>query len=125
MSKSNLDLDRFRLRRFIESLTASDEVDIHDEHCEFADLASIMQANPKAVWFRNVGADKQELVGNVVGSRSRLAPAFGVEPRQVALEMQGTFGHAGGARGECDEGNIVLRSVHRCERLVVACHGSL
>jgi len=88
MSKTNLDLDQFRLRRFIESLSAADEVDIHDEPCDFADLAAIMQGNPKAVWFRNVGKDKQELVGNVVAARSRLALAFGVEPRQVALEMQ-------------------------------------
>ena len=82
------DLDRFRLRSYLESLRDSDELEIRDDRVDLADLAAIMQGNRKAVWFRNVGDEKMELVGNVVAGRNRLAHAFGVEPRKVALEMQ-------------------------------------
>ncbi len=82
------DLDRFRLRRFMEDLIDCGEVEVRDDRVDLADLATIMQGNAKALWFRNVGDEKMELVGNVVAGRNRLARAFEVEPRQVALEMQ-------------------------------------
>ncbi len=82
------DLDRFRLRTFIDGLTDSGELDIRDDRLDLADLADIMQGNEKAVWFRNVGDERMELVGNVLASRTRLARAFDCEPRKVALEMQ-------------------------------------
>ena len=88
MTAGRNDLDRFRLRTFIESLQGSDELDTRDERLDLADLADAMHGNSKAVWFRNVGDEKMEVVGNVVAGRNRLAKAFGVEPRQVALEMQ-------------------------------------
>jgi 2,5-furandicarboxylate decarboxylase 1 len=85
-----LDLDRFRLRRFVQDLAAADELDVRDDPVDLVDVAAILQNNPKAVWFRNAGG--QELIGNVVGSRSRLAMAFGVPPGQVALEMKRRLG---------------------------------
>jgi 2,5-furandicarboxylate decarboxylase 1 len=85
-----LDLDRFRLRRFVQDLAAADELDVRDDPVDLVDVAAILQKNPKAVWFRNAGG--QELIGNVVGSRSRLAMAFGVPPGQVALEMKRRLG---------------------------------
>jgi len=86
-STAALDLDRFRLRNFVEQLGA-DELEIREEKVDLADVAAILQNNPKAVHFKNVGPEGQELVGNVVGSRSRLAKAFGVPTAEVALEMR-------------------------------------
>ena len=82
------DLDRFRLRRFVESLAASDEVERCDEPVDLAAIAEILDGNPRAVHFLAVGPERQELVGNVVSSRSRVARAFGVAPERLASEVQ-------------------------------------
>ena len=68
-------LDRFRLRNFIEEL-GDDELDVHKEPVDLADVAAILHGNPKAVWFRHINGSALQLAGNVVGSRSRLARAF-------------------------------------------------
>jgi 2,5-furandicarboxylate decarboxylase 1 len=81
-----LDLDRFRLRRFIADLPP-DEVDRHDERVEYADVATVLDGNPKAVWFKNLGPEGAELVGNVAASRRRIARAMGVEPQGLLKEL--------------------------------------
>ena len=73
------DFDRFRLRRFVEAL-GPDELDTREKPTDLADVADVFEGNPKAVLFRAVGPERQELVGNVTGSRSRMARAFGVAP---------------------------------------------
>jgi UbiD family decarboxylase len=80
-------MDRFRLRRFIDSLGA-DELETRDAPTDLADIAAVFEGNPKAVWFRSVGPERQELVGNVTGSRTRMASAFGVAPNALLPEIQ-------------------------------------
>jgi len=80
------DFDRFRLRRFVEDL--SDEVAIVDAPTDLADVAAILEGNPKAVLFRAVGPERQELVGNVTGSRARIARAFGVDSDKLLPELR-------------------------------------
>jgi 2,5-furandicarboxylate decarboxylase 1 len=82
------DLDRFRLRRFIEDLAAVGEVERRDTPVDLAGIAQILDDNPRAVHFRAVGPEHQELVGNVVSSRARVARAFGVAPERLAAEIQ-------------------------------------
>jgi UbiD family decarboxylase len=82
------DFDRFRLRRFVESLGDTGEVERRDEPLDLADIAPILEGNPRALLFRAVGPERQELVANVSGSRARLARAFGVEPRALIGEIQ-------------------------------------
>ena len=82
-----VDFDRFRLRRFIESL-GSDELDTHHDPIDLAGLAERMEGNSKAVLFRAAGPEKAELVGNVMGGRSRIAAAFGVKPNELLKEVQ-------------------------------------
>jgi UbiD family decarboxylase len=48
----------------------------------------VFEGNSKAVWFRKVGPESQELVGNVTGSRTRMAAAFGVAPNALLPEIQ-------------------------------------
>ena len=72
------DVDRFRLRRFVEAL--GDDLETVSGPTDLADVAAVLEGNPKAVLFRAVGPERQELVGNVTGSRARIARAFGVEP---------------------------------------------
>src|SRR5215468_10638413 len=81
------DLDRFRLRRFIESLTGTDELERRDAAVDLADIAKVLDGNPRAVHFLAAGPEQQELVGNVVSSRTRIARAFGVAPERLAAEI--------------------------------------
>jgi UbiD family decarboxylase len=82
-----IDFDRFRLRRFVEALGA-DELEIRQEATDLADVAEVFEGNPKAVLFRAVGPERQELVGNVAGGRARIAKAFGVAPGVLVSEIQ-------------------------------------
>jgi UbiD family decarboxylase len=82
-----VDFDRYRLRRFIEDLDAG-ELDIRAEPIDLADMASVIDGNPKAVLFRQAGPERVEVVGNVCASRSRIARAFGVKTAEVFHEVQ-------------------------------------
>ena len=62
---SNLDLDRFRLRNFLDLLDGTDELEIHEQPIDLADVAQALDGNRAAVLFRAAGPEKQELVGNV------------------------------------------------------------
>jgi UbiD family decarboxylase len=83
-----VDFDRFRLRRFIESLAGTGEIETRGEAIELASIAAALEANPRAVHFINAGPEQQELVGNVTASRARLAHAFGVAPNELLGEIQ-------------------------------------
>src|SRR5687767_1177696 len=81
------DFDRFRLRRFVDELPA-EEREIRSEPIDLADIAAVLEGNPKAVLFRAAGPEKQELAGSVMGSRTRLSRAFGVERGALLAEIQ-------------------------------------
>ncbi|MDX3907638.1 MAG: UbiD family decarboxylase [Pigmentiphaga sp.] len=87
----NLDLDRFRLKRFLDSLRelphGADEIEIRSAPTRLADVASILHDNPRAVLFEKAGASGYALVGNALASRTRMAHAFGVAPRGLLPEI--------------------------------------
>jgi len=80
------DLDCFRLRSLVETYVEAGEVETVDEPVDLVDVASRLDGNPKAVWYRKAGPEKAELVGNVMGSRRRLAMAFGVSEAELLKE---------------------------------------
>jgi 2,5-furandicarboxylate decarboxylase 1 len=81
------DLDRFRLRRFIDGLAGTNELERRETPIDLAEIAEVLDDNPRAVHFLSAGPEQQELVGNVVSSRSRIARAFGVAPERLATEI--------------------------------------
>ena len=83
----NADVETFRLRNFVEALDAHGEVVTVAEPVPLAHIAARLDGNPKAVLFKQVGPEGGELIGNVLGSRKRLAIAFGVEDAQAMPEM--------------------------------------
>ncbi|MGA2396270.1 MAG: UbiD family decarboxylase [Candidatus Lustribacter sp.] len=85
-SPAGVDTERFRLRNFVESL-GPDELERHDEPLTLAAVAAILEGNPRAVLFTNAGPDGQALTGNVLGSRARMARAFGVPPEKLLAEI--------------------------------------
>jgi len=88
------DLDKFRLRRFVERLIELDEIVIHHDPTALAELSAVITSTPKAMLFKDVGPDHLEMVAAVCGSRRRLAAAFGVDERQVAHEYMRRLGNA-------------------------------
>src|SRR6202044_3277449 len=74
----SIDLDKFRLRRFVERLIDLGEVEIHDEPVPLTGLGTIIEATDKAVVFRKAGPERIEMVAGTAGSSRRLAAAFGV-----------------------------------------------
>src|SRR5215471_1567783 len=84
---AGLDFDRFRLRRFIEDLDR-DLLEIREQPIDLADVAQALEGNSRAVLFRAPGPEGQQLVGNVAGSRARIARAFAVAPHDLLSEVQ-------------------------------------
>src|ERR1700731_1284378 len=82
-----VDFDRFRLRRFVEELATSGELETRSGTTRLADIARTLEANPKAVLFEAAGRDGFPLVGNALGSRKRFAQAFGVSPPKLLGEI--------------------------------------
>ena len=82
------DLDRFRLRRFVETLAQAGELKVHEAPCDLADLPDMIDGEAKAVFAKSVGPEGQSVVAYVCGSRARLALAFGVAPEKLRAEVQ-------------------------------------
>jgi len=83
---SAIDFDKFRLRPFVQRLIELGEAAVHHNPIALAELSAAIAATPKAVLFKDAGAEHFEIVAAVCGSRRRLAAAFGVDERQVAQE---------------------------------------
>ena len=84
---TGLDYDRFRLRTFLDSLAPLGELETRAGATALAEVGRILERNPKAVLFQQVGAERLPLGGNVIGSRARMAHAFGVTPRELLAEV--------------------------------------
>jgi 2,5-furandicarboxylate decarboxylase 1 len=85
---ADIDLDKFRLRRFVEKLDEMGEVHHHDEPIDLSDLSSAYEISDKALLFKQAGPEKLELVANVNGSRKRVAAALGVSEEESLAEYQ-------------------------------------
>ena len=83
-----VDIDSFRLRRFVDRLIGMGEVDVHAEPVALADISAIIENSPRASLFKNAGPEGFEIVGAVGGSRRRYAAAFGLnDERSLAQEF--------------------------------------
>src|SRR3989449_2729503 len=85
--ETGIDLERFRLRRFVEELRQTGELEVHAGTAELAEVAPALEGNARAVLFERVGKEGAQLVGNVMGTRARLARAFGVAPDKLLPEV--------------------------------------
>jgi len=83
---ATVDLDRFRFRTFVEAL-GPDMLERRSAPTTLAEVADILEGNPRAVLFDNVGPEGASLAGNVLGSRERMARAFGVSAIDLLPEV--------------------------------------
>src|SRR5215813_1970314 len=72
----NIDLDKYRLRRFVKRLIDLGEVEIHDEPVPLARPSEIIEGTDKALLFRQAGPERLEMTAKTAGNRRRLAAAF-------------------------------------------------
>ena len=79
------DADPFSLRRFLGDLGT--ELQVVDAPTALSTIADALEGNSRAVLFRQAGAERAELVGNVAASRARIARAFGVAPNALRQEV--------------------------------------
>ncbi len=73
---SRVDVDKFRLRRFVERLIDLGEVDVRNDPVPLAALSAIIESTDKALLFKRAGPEQAEIVAKTAGSRKRLAAAF-------------------------------------------------
>ncbi|MFQ5856308.1 MAG: UbiD family decarboxylase domain-containing protein [Anaerolineae bacterium] len=81
-----MDINKFRLRSFVERLIELGEVEIHEEPVPLSQLSRIIESTPRATLFRKAGPEQVEIVAAVCGGRGRLAAAFGVAYRELPHE---------------------------------------
>jgi UbiD family decarboxylase len=84
---ASVDLEKYRLRTFVNAAIAAGEARTIDEKVELADLAAHFEGSAKALHFTNAGPEGAEIVGNATGSRARIAMAFGVAPDKLMHEI--------------------------------------
>ncbi|MGE0628374.1 MAG: UbiD family decarboxylase [Hyphomicrobiaceae bacterium] len=93
MAKDNgtahkIDLEKFRLRRFVDRLIEIDEVEIHAEPTPLTDVGAIVERTPKAVLFRQAGPDRLEMISKAMASRKRLVAALDSTEDKVYEALQ-------------------------------------
>ena len=71
-----IDMERYRLRGFVDRLVDLGEVEIHDRPVPLAGLAAVIEGTRNAVLFKKAGPEQAEIVAKTAGSRRRLAAAF-------------------------------------------------
>jgi len=81
------DVERFRLRSLIESWIEQGEVEVVADPLDLVELGARLDGNPRAVLFRAAGPERAQVVGNVMGSRRRLALGFGVAEHALREEV--------------------------------------
>ncbi len=82
------DTEKFRLRSFVERLVQQGECIVHDAPIALIDVGAVLEGNPKAVWFKDVGPEHAQLVGNVMGSRKRLAMSLDADEATFAKMLR-------------------------------------
>ena len=73
---AEFDLEKFRLRTFVDRLIELDEVEIRDEPVPLTALSAIIEKAPKAVLFKNAGPERVELIAKAAAGRMRICAAF-------------------------------------------------
>src|ERR1700689_3640831 len=82
-----VDTERFRLRNFVDKCADLGECEGRKEPIDLVDVAAHLDGNPRAVLFKAAGPEKAELVGNVMGSRKRLACALDTDERGLLATL--------------------------------------
>jgi hypothetical protein len=64
---SNMDVEKYRLRRFVERLIDMGEVEIHDEPVPLTGLSAIIERTERALLFKKAGPEQVEIIAKTPG----------------------------------------------------------
>jgi 2,5-furandicarboxylate decarboxylase 1 len=73
---TDIDFDKYRLRRFVDRLMQIGEIEVHDKPVPLTGLSPIIERTDKAVLFKKAGPEQVEMVAKTAGNRKRIAAAF-------------------------------------------------
>src|SRR5712671_3281614 len=73
---AKIDLEKYRLRTFVNRLIDMGEVEIHDEPVPLTGLGEMIERTQKAVLFKSAGPERAEIVAKTAASRARLIAAL-------------------------------------------------
>src|SRR4051812_41787991 len=82
-----VDLEKFRLRKFVRTLAELGEVEVVDRPVSFTELAAMVEASPKALHFKQAGPERFEMISGVLSSRRRVAAAFGLGEKELVANF--------------------------------------
>jgi 2,5-furandicarboxylate decarboxylase 1 len=85
----NIDMEKYRLRRFVDRLIDMGEVEIHDKPVTLTDLSAAIERSDKAMLFKKAGPEQLEIVAKTAGNRRRLAAAFETSEEKLYDEYFG------------------------------------
>ena len=68
---STIDMEKYRLRSFVERLIDMGEVEIHDQLVPLTGVGAVIEGTQKAVLFKKTGPEHAEMVAKT-GSSNRL-----------------------------------------------------
>jgi 2,5-furandicarboxylate decarboxylase 1 len=87
LAEPKIDLEKFRLRTFVKKLMDIGELEVVEKPVELMDLCATIEQSPKALLFRQVGAEKYEMISGLVSSRRRIAAVFGCDEKGLLPEF--------------------------------------
>jgi UbiD family decarboxylase len=83
-----VDVEQFRLRRFLDALAREGELIYHHDRIDLIDVARRLETTPQAILFHNAGTERARLAGNVMATRRRLALALGAGEDDLLAELR-------------------------------------
>ena len=85
---NRIDFDAFRLVNVVDMLHRHGELIHHDEPIDLIDIAKPIESSAPAICFRNIRGCTMPLVGNILGTRKRLALALGIQERELITQLR-------------------------------------
>ncbi|MSQ53685.1 MAG: UbiD family decarboxylase [Betaproteobacteria bacterium] len=92
---TNIDLDKFRLRRLVERLVDMGEMEVINAPTPLTKMSEMIETSKKGLLFKKAGPEGHEVAAKVLGSRKRIAAAFGTTPDKFAEEYYKRMANAG------------------------------
>jgi 2,5-furandicarboxylate decarboxylase 1 len=83
---TNIDMDKFRLRKFVERLVDMGEMEVINEPTPLTKMSELIEGKKNGLLFKKAGPEGHEVAAKVLGSRKRIAAAFGTTPEKFGEE---------------------------------------
>ncbi len=80
---TNIDLEKFRLRRFVDRMVDAGEIEVVNEPTPLTKMSEMIETRKKGLLFKKAGPEQLEVAAKVLGGRKRIAAAFDTTPDKL------------------------------------------